>query len=306
MRRHGAVGGALAGDYVVSAAGGWASVPLADIGVRPALMWCEHGVREVSLLADLVNVVVLARAVLPLHASAVEQDGVGAVFTGWAKGGKTESVLALVSRGASLVADEWAYVSRPVGGPPEVFGYPEAMHVWDWQLDQLPELTARLRPDERRRLTFARRMGAATRFLPAVVSSALTPAFERRRGLDVEPARLFGAGRCVASARVDRLILVESENRDDTVVEPADSAAVAGVMAWSLRYERRALTAHYQRFRYAFPDRANPVLDDVDARADELLHSALAGVRAWRVRHPYPVVLADLAAALAPLLGERP
>jgi hypothetical protein len=71
-------------------------------------------------------------------------------------------------------------------------------------------------------------------------------------------------------------------------------------MVSSQAFERAALTTAYQEFRYAFPDRVNPLLETARERELLLLTRALADVPAHEVRHPYPVRLHDLYAAVAP------
>jgi len=84
-------------------------IPLDRIGRRCEIV-CERGLPAVPLLIATLNLTVLARGALPLHASAFFHEGRGVVVTGWSKGGKTEAVLAFVARGARFVGDEWVYV----------------------------------------------------------------------------------------------------------------------------------------------------------------------------------------------------
>jgi hypothetical protein len=73
-------------------------------------------------------------------------------------------------------------------------------------------------------------------------------------------------------------------------------------MTHSLMYERSELLSYYQRFRFAFPDRANPLLEGADTRAAQLLSRCLMGVPAIELLHPYPVDIPALYNALAPVL----
>ena len=77
----------------------------------PTEIVCERGVAAVPLLIPILNMTLLARGVLPLHASAFVHEGTGVVATGWSKGGKTEALLAFLSRCAVYVGDEWVYIA---------------------------------------------------------------------------------------------------------------------------------------------------------------------------------------------------
>ena len=54
----------------------------------PTEIVCERGVAAVPLLIPILNMTLLARGVLPLHASAFVHEGTGVVATGWSKGGR--------------------------------------------------------------------------------------------------------------------------------------------------------------------------------------------------------------------------
>lgn len=95
------------------------SIPLDLVG-GPCRIVAEHGVGPIPLLVPIVNVTALGRGLLPIHASAFVHRNLGVLATGWAKGGKTETLLAFAARGATYVGDEWIYLTddgRMVGLP---------------------------------------------------------------------------------------------------------------------------------------------------------------------------------------------
>jgi hypothetical protein len=110
---------------------------------------CEHGLPAVPFLIPILNLTVLARGVLPLHASAFVNRGTGVVATGWTKGGKTEALLAFAARGAEYVGDEWVYVTADGS---RVHGIPEPIRIWGWHMRQLPQYEALISRADRTRL----------------------------------------------------------------------------------------------------------------------------------------------------------
>src|SRR5262249_27450521 len=70
----------------------------------------ERGLAAVPLLVPILNLTVLGKGALPLHASAFRYRGTGVLATGWSKGGKTELLLSFAANGAQYVGDEWVYV----------------------------------------------------------------------------------------------------------------------------------------------------------------------------------------------------
>ena len=118
---------------------------------------------------------------------------------------------------------------------------------------------------------------------------------------DVAPERLFGTAAVALSGPFDRLFLLGSWERPDTVARPIDGAEVAARMAFSLEHERAPLTSAYEHFRFAFPDRRNPILEEAPERERELLARVVAGKVAYAVDHPYPADLERLLDVMRPL-----
>jgi hypothetical protein len=220
-------------------------------------------------------------------------EGTGVVATGWSKGGKTEALLAFASRGAEYVGDEWVYV--PADGA-RVYGIPQPIRIWQWQLRQLPEYARLLGAGERARLRSLDALLGAERVLGLADGRVMT-LLKRQRYVDVAPERLFGQLGPMA-APFERLFFLMSHESDAVVVEPADPSEVARRMAFSLRHESLDLLAAYLKFRFAFPDASSHVVDHAAALEHDALSQALAGKPAFLVRHPYPVSLSALFEAM--------
>lgn len=253
----------------------------------------ERGLRGVPLLIAIVNVTALARGVLPLHASAFAVGSTGVVATGWSKGGKTEAMLAFVTRGARFVGDEWVYVTDDG----RVHGLAEPIRLWDWQLRQLPEIRARIGHRERARL---RSLDVAARLARRRGADRAAALVEAQLHADAPPARLFDPGTIALSGTVDRVFLMRSWERPEVRVSPVEGDEVAARMAASLRYERAPLLHCYEQFRYAFPGRPNRHIEEAPGREDVLLRRIFGGRPAHAVDHPYPVRLEELFDAMRP------
>jgi hypothetical protein len=257
---------------------------------------CERGIPAVPHLLAAVNLVLLDRDVLPLHATALEVDGTGVLVTGWSKAGKTETLLGATSSGARYIGDEWVYL------PPDgrMLGLPEPIRLWAWQLAQRPDLLAKRTASERRRLrTWATISGIADRAVDrAWTGSAavrrVAPALGRQAYLQVPPADLFGVSGLVPSARLDAVVLVLSSEAPDTVAHPALPGEISRRMAASLAEERAPLMVHYRQFRYAFPDRSSALLETVADLEARLLRERLDHVPSAKVTHPHPCDVHEL------------
>jgi hypothetical protein len=255
----------------------------------------ERGAPAVPLLVAMVNLAALANGALALHASAFVHEGRGVVATGWSKGGKTEALLAFMQHGALFVGDEWVYVAP---GGDRVHGLLEPIRLWDWHLRQLRAVRARV-PRRDRALLEALRLGASAAGRPAR-TRRLAALLERQLHVDADPARLFDDDAIAPSAAIDRLFLMRSWERPDVRVGAVREGEIADRMAFSLRYERAPLTACYEQFRFAFPDRVNPLLEQAPELERSRLHAFLDGRTAHAVDHPYPVRLGALYDAMRP------
>ncbi|MGH2570205.1 MAG: hypothetical protein ACRDGR_03200 [bacterium] len=275
-------------------------IPFDRIGGRCEIV-CERGLPAVPHLVAIVNLTALANGSLPLHASAFIWESVGVLATGWAKGGKTESLLAFATNGAKYVGDEWIYLSHDGR---TMRGIPEPIRLWKWHLDELPDIRARLPRSDRLRLhvldaavRIAERGSEGGGKVPRLLQR-LTPVLRRQAYVQLPPKFLFGR-RALAGAP-DKVFWMASHEMPDIVVEPVDPRDVAHRMVFSLQEERTDLLAAYRRFRFAFPDRRNELLES----AEELQRSALLHVldrkETYAVWHPYPVSIAALFEAMLP------
>jgi hypothetical protein len=279
-----------------------AQIPVADIGGACEIV-CEHGLVAVPQLIAIINMAVLGRGALPLHAAAFDWQGRGVLATGWSKGGKTETLLAFMAHGAHYIGDEWVYLSDDG----RMAGIPEPIRLWAWHLRQLPALRRRARRDERLKLDLLAAATRTTRLASrggrgggrlAVGARRVESALARQACLDVPPARLFGAERCVMQGRLDRVLLVMTHAAPHIDVQPMSSPEVAERMLFSLQEEQMRLLSLYHKFRFAFPGRPNAYLEAVASVQRDRLARVLHGKRVLRVLHPYPVSLPDLFAAV--------
>jgi hypothetical protein len=289
-----------------------ARMPLDAAGDGCCVIECEHGVPAVPLLVALVNICALAHGVLPLHASAVQLGGRTLLVTGWSKGGKTETVLALQRRGAAYVADEWSYLTPGEDGALLVSGLPEPIRLWAWQLRQLPEVRTRVLSGRQHARLVALERGAAGLarvgrggHALASLSRRFAPVVARQAYRQVPPAELFGSRTVAGPVPVDEVVLAQSWVRDDIVLEPIPGDEVAARMAHSLAYERLPLTMVYDQFRFAFPGRRSTAVERAAEIERQLLRDLLHGRSAHRLAHPYPPDLNLIGQALEPLMHKE-
>lgn len=277
-----------------------------SLGQPGAEVVCEHGVAPVPLLMDLLNLTALGAGVLPLHASAFIVDGCGVLVTGWAKGGKTETLLGFVAAGAEHVGDEWVYLP----GDRRMLGIPEPMRVWQWHLDDLPVLRRRLSRRDRARLSVLQRLEtvvrSAARGGPSkAVMGRVADVVGRQRFVHVPPRSFFRQPGSALAGSLDAVFLTVTHDDPRTTVAPSSGPDVAQRMVASLHLERTRLREAYRHSLFAFPDRRCAALETATEREHTLLHENLSQTAAYEVRHPYPVDIPAVVRAMRPFVPGR-
>jgi hypothetical protein len=288
--------------YLVDGAGRRARVDLARVGDRTEIL-CDARMSRIPLLIPLVGLYVLRSKHVLLHAASFVYRGKGVLVTGWQKGGKTETLLPFMAAGAQYIADEWTIVG---GEEPGLYGISNVARIWDWHFRYLPQYWDRINTRQRTRLRAWRLYSMAFDRLPRQDALDRLPGGKRLRqlssvggsavqGVDsISPSTLFGDRVWTGRAKLDLVFLPVLGEEEGTHVVPVDSSQIAQRMVSSLAFERAALTTAYQQFRFAFPDRLNPLIETVREEELRLLTNAFTDIPGYEIRHPYPVPLDDL------------
>lgn len=284
-------------------------VPVHTLGSAPATLVAERGGASIPFLLPILAASLLARGIAPAHASAFLADGQGVFVSGWAKGGKSETLLAFLTHGARYVGDEWLFVD-PTG--PVMYGPPEPIRLWDWQLAQVPDLRRHVGGTDRVRLLGAEgvstALGAISR-TPGLGGSAIGDAarrgravVDRQRSRQFAVADLFGPGAIhAAAAPIERVVLVSGSD-EDAVRADVDPDEAAARVAATTAHELLDLEALRLAYRHALPDRSTGGLEDMEARLRTIYRAAFGALPILEVRHRHPPDIAGLHRLIGPAL----
>jgi len=280
-------------------------IPFEQIGGKQCEIVCESGLRSVPLLLAIVNLTMLRKDCVSLHASGFVYQNTGVVVTGWAKGGKTETLLSFAAHGGRYVGDEWILLS---GDGQKMYGIPEIIRLWDWHLENLPHVRSQIKRENLIMFKAIHRLdrfqqnlnGRLGKMLPVKLLREGMPAIKRQLNVRVEPKMVFGDRFGPFVARPDKIFLGLSHADPEIRLKPLDPALIAKRMIASIRYEQLPFIEHYLSFKFAFPDRKNEFLDNVHELQYDILRRALSRKEAYEVRHPYPVSFQELYAKMRP------
>jgi hypothetical protein len=260
-------------------------------------MVCESGLRSIPLLMAVLNLTMLRKDCVSLHASAFQYQGRGILVTGWAKGGKTETLLSFAAQGARYLGDEWILLA---GDGQTMYGIPETIRLQDWHIRSLPHVRQHL--GWRKLLLFwlVRRIESLAKVFPGGLLRQAMPAIKRRVNVRLPPKTIFGENFGPFVGHPEKVFLTLSHDDPGISVEPVDPGLIARRMISSIRFEQLPFLEQQLAFAFAFPDRKNPFLDRVHELQYEILERALRGKEAYMVRHPYPLSFQELFERMRP------
>ena len=282
-------------------------IPFDQIGTQQCEIVCESGVPAVPLLIAILNLTVLSKGTLPFHASALMYNGKGILVTGWAKGGKTETLLAFAANGAEYIGDEWIYLS---GDGQRMYGIPEPTRIWFWHLQEMSHYRAMVKRGDLARL---RALNLFVKSLDRIEASPLgrqsaiggilrrsTAVLKRQLYVQLPPEKLFGRKSGELNVRPKKIFLVASHAEPDLLVKKIDPQEIARRMVFSLQEERIEFMSYYLKYRFAFPECSNALIDQAEEIQRNLLLKTLAGKEAYAVYHPYPFSIPAMFEAIRP------
>lgn len=282
-----------------------ARIPFETIGSQCEIV-CETGLRAVPLLIAILNLTLLNKGCIALHASAFVYGETGVLVTGWAKSGKTEALLAFAAHGARYVGDEWVILTKD---GETMYGLPEPMTVWDWHINQLPKIRDQLTMTKSLAFKAIYLVGRLHKFfangrlkntLPMRLAADVLPALNRQLYIKVPVEKIFSEGSIEPIARSEKLFLIMSQEQSGVFVEDWSPSDITKRMLESIYYEQVPFFEYYNTFKFAFPETKNDFLENVRMLQSDILTSALRNKEAYRVLHPYPFSFEELYREMAP------
>jgi hypothetical protein len=285
-------------------------IPFEQLGETCEIV-CERSAGEVPLLVSIVNLTMLGKGFVPLHACAFVYNGTGIVVTGWPRGGKTSALLAFMAAGAEHVADDWVYLDRH---GTRMFGLPTPVTLREAHLDAFPQYRSRVPTRERLLLGGLGSFGSSLRFVRRLglndrkTLAKLARLADERRSLEIPPTDLFGPGLCSFSGMPNKVFLTVGHELPDVTVERVSAGPIADRVALVLQHERLQLFAYYLKARFALREAENRLIADAEEIERAALAGALAGKDTYVLYHPMPAPAAGLFEAIRSVLGtvERP
>jgi len=273
--------------------------PFETLG-NPCKVICETGTTEIPLLNLIINLRMLAKGLVPIHASAFVFNGLGVVVNGWPKGGKTTTLFSFLNHGAQFISDDWLFVDANS----KIYGLMQPIKLSDWQLNQLPDYQSKVTRKKQLTIQGIRWLDAVIQDMPESLRADFLPTKvfykgwkhlnESQRSVNLSPETLFGSDLAAPTGQFDVLLLTLSQDIEDIVIAPMSTEIAIERLMAALQNEWMQWEEYYMQYLYAFPNRHNLRMDTSSKKQRELLENILANKHIFAVNHPHPVMLDKL------------
>jgi hypothetical protein len=125
------------------------------------------------------------------------------------------------------------------------------------------------------------------------------PLLKSQQHVNLLPQTLFDQIPEQLTSTLDKVFFVASHEAPEITVQPVDPQVVAQRMVFSLQEERMDFLSYYHSFRFAFPERPNPLVERTEELQRTMLTHMLANKEAYEVYHPYPFEIPALYEAVS-------
>lgn len=287
-----------------------AQIPISHLG-QACTIKCQHGIGEIPLLLFVINLRMLEKGYLPVHASAFRHNGIGVMVNGFPKGGKTSILFSFLSQSAQFVSDDWLYIDD--NG--QIYGLAQPIKLSDWQLERLPEFRQQIKSSKWMSIKGVQWLDQVEQSIPDAVRRDFMPAkaFHRvqrylnkkQRHIYVSPLKLFDISLAEMQTAFDLLILTMSHDSEEIIVEPLDHDKAIDRLTAALEYEWLEFMDYYVQYTYAFPKKRNSLIDGLSNTLYERLQKMMGERPVYAVYHPHPVDLHVLYSHIEPIISTH-
>jgi hypothetical protein len=261
----------------------------------PLRLQASRGFGGTRLIAEVLRPAAMVQVArlggVTIHGSAVIAEDGPWLLAGWSEAGKTETALAFLETGGTVVADKWTLV-RP---DRRMVGYPGPVIVRAWLLPYLPGLRSRVSLRMRAQPAAARLAGIAPAVLRRLPGPVAGEVARRLKAItDLGGSFRFSLDDLAPGGRVPevteplrRLVLLRATPGPEIQVSGAAADAVLGPLLISASHERQPWRTLIERAAFGSQPVDLRSLEVMDLER-EALRAMLSEVEIVVVRAPFP------------------
>jgi len=276
-----------------------AIIPLDKIGENFEII-CEKDIVNIPLLNYIILLLFLNKNWVAVHSSSFVFNGKGALILSWSNGGKTSTLLSFLKNGAEFVSDEWTIISE---NGKSLHGLPTKLSIWEWYFKELKNFLPKIKIQQKINFSFihiilkmndmAKRWDLQNLEFFKIVNR-VAGRLKNNLRIFVHPQDLINIKIAMGKAKLDLVLFTVSSLDEDIKIQKILENDVIERMIQSNKQEYDDLFSHYAKFRFAFPDKRNVLLDNFEGTHKKILASCFFGKDIYKVIHPYPVPIDKL------------
>jgi hypothetical protein len=142
--------------------------------------------------------------------------------------------------------------------------------------------------------------GSGRRSALAQLIQRFTGLVKRQLYVQLPPEKMFGQKSGEIDVSPEKIFFVASYDKNDMTVKKIDSQEIAQRIVFSLQEERAEFMSYYLKYRFAFPECSNALIDQAEETQRKMALKTLAGKEAYAIYHPYPFSIPSLFDAIRP------
>ena len=277
-------------------------IPFENIGKKQLHIVCESGSPDIPALNHIVNLIFLSKGYLPLHSTAFKYNNEGILVMGWSKGGKSESLFSFMKNNADFVSDEVSIISKD---GKEILGLKVPVCIWKWQFKEIPEFMPKLGMQKKILFAIVQILHAFQKVSNRSSLRKVLFLLNGKLNVKVLPSKIFKSNKIIDKAKLDKIILSMSHDSEEIIIKKIPAREIIDRMISSQRYELDYFMQLYNIFKYAFPEKKNDFLENIENLQQRIMNKLLGEKQSFIVKHPYPVSFNKLFESMKTIFDEH-
>lgn len=282
--------------YKIAKGGGKICIPLESFDL-PCRVICETSVEPAILFEVLEQLymshIALKKGAIFVHSSAVFFNNKGILLPGWAAVGKTVILLRFLNEDAQYISNDLTILKEDGG----MLAYPIGICLNEYYREALLEVLPnnwgnmlnRREQAIRAGLTFlGTALGKTPIYAVKDMGSRISKMAKNRGLLATVPyLTLYPQGKIKMQSNLDVVFLLVSSEAAEVEISQTDSRFLASKMAPCVSAEVSShLAGLYDKFRFAFPNKRNELIENSEKMSQEIMRKAFEGKELYYVRLP--------------------
>jgi hypothetical protein len=276
-----------------------AIIPFDKIGEKCEII-CEADLVNIPLLHEIILFSFLKKNWVAIHSSSFVFNGKGALILSWSNGGKTSTLLSFLKNGAEFVSDEWTIISEK---GESLHRLPSELSIWEWYFKDIKNILPKINIQQKINFSLihailkindlSKKFGFQDLEFFKIINR-LGVRLKNNLRIHVRPKNLKNIKIASGKTKLDLVLFTVSSLDEDIKIQKILENDVIERMVQSNKQEYEDLFSHYAKFRFAFPDKRNVLIDNFEETHKKILASCFLGKDIYKVIHPYPVPIDKL------------